>query len=810
MTRLLRPDGNTVLTSYTGRATDVQDEGNGSRRVERVTQVDAFGNLTSACEVSSTTLLGTGSSPVACGQDISRTGFLTTYGYDVLGNLQSVTQSGVNRAFTYDGLSRLLTASNPESGTTTYGYNPDSTLATRTRPSPNQYSTYTLTTTYTYDAVHRLTQAQYSDTNPSPPYSTPSVTHNYDQSSVWAHNLSNYIGRLTNTSRGSICAGEVFSYDPMGRVVRDWQQIPTCAAFGHTYTYDFLGNPTYATDGVIGVAYSPSYSQAGRLISITSTLNDAQHPGTLVSGLHYNPLGQVTAGSLGNGASFNQQYDSRGRLTSIVNSSILYSLGLTYNPNSTIQNGNDSVNKNWTYTYDDFNRLKTSAKTNQGFSYDYDRFGNRWHQNVTLGSGPAPQYAFDTKNHITSMTYDSAGNVTNDGYHTYTYDAEGMIVTVDGGSTAGYVYDAFNRRVRKTVASTNYDYTYDLQGRQLGIYSNGPYRNEIYAAGLHVGTYFNSTTYFHQVDWLGSERAHMDVNGNLYETCTNLAFGDGQTCVGNEITPLHFTGQERDTESNLDNFGARNYSSTMGRFMRPDDPFADQHPGQPQSWNLYSYVRNNPLSNTDPSGSACLTDDNNSQKWSGSGETCEDVAQQNQEYQQEGLAGVSVNGCEGEGAADCLAFGVSDLTSTSSLSQVGVNGIIGAQAAEGIWNIPGVLRSGWDLVAGWRLASKMAGVRAAGEAGELAAGIIKNTEHIPSTTGATYRIPDILDHANKIIGEVKNYSTTRVYLTNQLKDDLAYAAANGYTMELRVRQGAQLSQSVQQLVDQGTIKLIKF
>jgi len=43
-----------------------------------------------------------------------------------------------------------------------------------------------------------------------------------------------------------------------------------------------------------------------------------------------------------------------------------------------------------------------------------------------------------------------------------------MVVAVDSGSTASYVYDAFNRRVRKTVASTNYDYTYDLQGRQLG------------------------------------------------------------------------------------------------------------------------------------------------------------------------------------------------------------------------------------------------------------------------------------------------------------------------------------------------------
>lgn len=68
-----------------------------------------------------------------------------------------------------------------------------------------------------------------------------------------------------------------------------------------------------------------------------------------------------------------------------------------------------------------------------------------------------------------------------------------------------------------------------------------------------------------------------------------------------------YTGKERDTESNLDYFGARHYSSTMGRFMSPDwsdapnpVPYADL--GNPQSLNLYSYVNNNPLSHRDVDG----------------------------------------------------------------------------------------------------------------------------------------------------------------------------------------------------------------
>lgn len=109
------------------------------------------------------------------------------------------------------------------------------------------------------------------------------------------------------------------------------------------------------------------------------------------------------------------------------------------------------------------------------------------------------------------------------------------------------------------------------------------------------------------------------------------------------------------------------------------------------------------------------------------------------------------------------------------------------------------------------MASKMSGVRAAGAAGEAAAGIVKNTERIASATGtATYRVPDVLDHGAKIIGEVKNYTTTSVPLTGQIKDDIAHAQANGYTMILQVWQGAQLSQPLQQLVNQGTIKLVHF
>lgn len=73
------------------------------------------------------------------------------------------------------------------------------------------------------------------------------------------------------------------------------------------------------------------------------------------------------------------------------------------------------------------------------------------------------------------------------------------------------------------------------------------------------------------------------------------------------VCASRYTGKERDNESGLDYFGARYYASSMGRFMSPDwasKPEAVPYSvlGDPQSLNLYSYVRNNSLSKNDPDG----------------------------------------------------------------------------------------------------------------------------------------------------------------------------------------------------------------
>ena len=99
-----------------------------------------------------------------------------------------------------------------------------------------------------------------------------------------------------------------------------------------------------------------------------------------------------------------------------------------------------------------------------------------------------------------------------------------------------------------------------------------------------------------------------DSTGAVISNCTFNPFGEQVGCSpDNPSNHYRFTGKERDAESDLDDFGARYFSSSMGRWMTPDwsarpttVPYAEF--GDPQSLNLYLYVRNDPVSVADVDG----------------------------------------------------------------------------------------------------------------------------------------------------------------------------------------------------------------
>jgi len=181
------------------------------------------------------------------------------------------------------------------------------------------------------------------------------------------------------------------------------------------------------------------------------------------------------------------------------------------------------------------------------------------------------------------------------------------------------VYDGSGRRVQKltcpsgtstcaaAVATGVTNYVYDASGNMAAEYlvSGTPPANLC-------------TTCYLSVDHLGSTRAITDgTSGAVVERHDYLPYGEDiyATTGGRNTDTLkylagsdqmnvrqRFTGKERDAETGLDFFGARYFSGAQGRFTTPDEVFADQHPADPQSWNLYAYVRNNPLRFIDDDG----------------------------------------------------------------------------------------------------------------------------------------------------------------------------------------------------------------
>jgi RHS repeat-associated protein len=624
ITALIHPDNTQATFNYSGAAGQAIDEGNnsgGSTQVQKVYQTDGLGRVVSVCKVSSKSQLGSSGTPSACGQGIAATGFLTSYGYDPLSNILSVTQGSLTRSYYYDNLSRLTQEINPESGTTSYTYDTFSAgdLYQRTRPKQNQTGSATVVTTHSFDALHRLTGKSYNDSL------TSSVALSYDQTSHGGINLANPKGRLTYAAAGGT-ASTIFSYDTMGRIAGDWQCTPlNCGtgSFSLQYQYDYLGDVTQFANAREGATYTYSYDTLARLTKLQSSVSDSNHPGTLLTVNTYNPLGEATKATLGNGIVRNVGYDNRGRLTSLTDGSI-YSFALGFAPDNDIVTGNDFINGNWNYGYDDFNRISASNKNSgqQTFSYVYDRYSNRWQQNAPQG-GPAPQYSFNGNNQITGsgVLYDAAGNVTNDGLgNTYTYDAENRLISMSGTNSASYVYDALGQRVRSTINSTPYDFIYN-GGRAIDEVnaSNWVWGD---AGALQAAVYANATTYFSHSDWLGTVRAWSNVSGGSIGTCTSLPFGDAQTCAGLSPNPWHYTGQPLDSENSLQHFLFRQESAIQGRWMSPDPAGlgAVDH-SNPQTWNRYAYVMNNPLSftgslglNVDASGchedayTTCVTD----------------------------------------------------------------------------------------------------------------------------------------------------------------------------------------------------------
>ena len=556
---------------------------------------------------------------------VDRSDLITTYTYDALAHLTQVTMTRQGttqtRTFTYDSTTQRLTSvQTPEAGITTYAYNSDGTLQSKTDAKGQQ-------TKYQYDAWQRVLETDYVPTGSGQPDPCQTVQYQYDSATVLQPGGErNGYGRLTGLYWSSPnCQyqfAEEYAYGYTHLVTQKQLTVRNTTS----NVPDVVMNGYFSYDAESRLYYFETPYDAARPGTQTYTWDrdalarpidmysgSTQSPTSLVGGVTYNGSGRML--TMSTFYSETRQYNANGQLTRQTAGGA-QGLDLSYNYPSSNNGRVASITDNLTgqqvsYTYDPLNRL-TQATTSDaawGLSFSYDGFGNLTQQTRIQGS-TAPQMSVSVDpatNRINSAgySYDANGNVTRtpDG-STYSYDVANRMV-----SNGSMTYDPYNRRIYDGTYLYYYNVDGTLMGRYLAAWANTvtvggvAYTSVILQGGPNL--YFNRRPIqlgghggYVITDRLGSVR----VNGNR-ERFNYYPYG---TEIGTESTEhrVKFGTYFRDS-AGVGYANQRYYGVGSGRFNTPDPYSAGGGPSDrsdPGSWNLYAYAQGDPINFNDPHG----------------------------------------------------------------------------------------------------------------------------------------------------------------------------------------------------------------
>jgi RHS repeat-associated protein len=627
-------DGGSGTASYSYQNNDVLvtfgPPPTGENAKQRLLEYDSLGHLTSVCEITSG---ATGWPGGTCAQNFSPqpTGYLTTYTYDALGKLLTVTQNAQSssnqqtRTYNYDAMSRLTSEKNPETSqsATMYTYDSDTTCTPASKGDlVKRVDAVGNTICYAYDLLHRLTGVTY-------PYgayagATPAKTFVYDSATVNGVAMVNAKSRLAEayTSSGS-CTGKCtdigFSYSARGETSDVFESTQHSSGYYHVnQTYgangapnqlsQLIGLPTITYGGTIGSTVG--LDGEGRITQVTASGTGQQNP---VTGVTYNNGSLPTQVNYGSGDTDIFAYDSNTlRMTQFqfkVGTQAQSLTGiLTWNANSTLSQlaitdqFNSANTQTCNYTHDDLTRIVNANCGNAAAqTFSYDPFGN-----IAKSGSPftfQPTYSPST-NHMTAIgsltpSYDANGNVLIDSLHNYAWDADGNSTAVDNVSLT---FDALDRMIEQNRSGAYTQIVYDPSGAKLAL-MNGQSLVKAFVPlpGQATAVYTsNGLDHYRHSDWLGSARLTSSPSRAFLSSTAYAPFGESYAQSGS--SDLSFTGQNPDTVSGDYDFLAREYSN-QGRWPSPDPVgFASADSSDPQSWNRYAYVRNSPLMLVDPLG----------------------------------------------------------------------------------------------------------------------------------------------------------------------------------------------------------------
>jgi len=553
---------------------------------------------------------------------------LITYGYDATGNLTLVTGAdNETTTMSYDLGGRKIDMDDPDKGYWQYAYN---ALGEMTR----QLDSKDQAIEFSYDVLGRVTDrreregagAGYTTVNretSSYHISSPgkgqlaSVTYRIGDSGTVEHQktfIYDAFGRLdiVSTSIGAETFAQQTTYDQNSRVFQQFDASGDDHGLRYTYSNGYVSSIKEARDGVDGTIYQDILEMDAR--------------------------GHVTAMTLGNGVDVIAVYEqSSGRLENLsaYNASgvEIQEVDYLFDVLGNLKERHDlsaSTNLRETFDYDSLNRLTAvdlSIDAGQVFntmSLQYDASGNITYKSDVghyLYNGAQP-HAVSSADGV-SYSYDANGNQTSGDGRTITYTVFDKPDSITKGSNeVTFAYGVGNSRYQREdfegsvrQKTTLYLGATERIDRRL---PNGTYERSFkrYLGGVAIATYY-PTTGVQQLayllkDHIGSIHTVLNKNGQITTRMHFGAFGqrqdvDWQTPLTsflyaplNNITTRGFTGHEHVDAMGLIHMNGRIYDPKLGRFLQADPVV--QAPKNSQSLNRYSYVLNNPLSYTDPSG----------------------------------------------------------------------------------------------------------------------------------------------------------------------------------------------------------------
>jgi RHS repeat-associated protein len=569
------------------------------------------------------------------------------YTYNSLGSLATTMVNNNSKtliSLDYDIQGNKTYISDPDAGPINFEYNGFGELRRQTWRLGD--STYNKSMVLSYDQLGR--QIQRDDT----PASGQGAATSY--SWAWDSKKKGHLDSETSPNKTV-----TYNYDANARLLSQITNITGLGSRTFTYGYDEfsrVNSVIYPNDFTM----IREYHAAGMAVK-TYDATDAANPKVLWAlGNNIDNRGNFNNYLWGNGVVTKSGFNEKsGRLASITSGRLsntntvsnLYgdiqalsydydSMGNLHSRTSQRTDTNGAALPEYEreeFTYDKLNRLKTST-TGLLFTrlneYQYDNLGNLTSRSSKMNGTSVnedvgvlsyvPTAANNAGVHavtaagVLSYQYDKYGNMTSRGSDSIAYDVFNKPIRMSGGgSTTTIDYDANHERYREVVVSTGTTVSYSIGG---GLYEEVVEGNKVTQKAYIDGVILNSrvlnsgvqasndTLYIH-TDNMGSSEAISNQFGAFVSRMSFSDWGKRQKSDWKNGSPTEsfptmngYTGHHEMDQHNLVHMGGRVYDPAIGRFLSAD--LLIQSPYSSQSFNRYSYVSNNPMSNMDPTGYA--------------------------------------------------------------------------------------------------------------------------------------------------------------------------------------------------------------